>query len=237
MIASAIKRRLHRDICSDPVLHGLVLNLYLNGEEFPHRTDDYFPVWAVDDAALSAAMQSHMQDEDKHVALYRKAIRKIGQPIVALPIVEIYNSIIQTYTPHSFLISEQDNADERRFKLANFMAHLHFLEKRIARSLEFHLEGCSSSPSDYAEKAVGIVLGDETHHVQYTRDAVFHLLPEQSAKSVLDEHRRAEARANLDFSAQQLKMLTHHYSEHFPRARRRIYRYASELLEWGLKYA
>lgn len=237
MIAGTIKRRLHRDICSDPVLHGLVLNLYLNGEEFPHRTDDYFPTWAVRDTELLAAMQSHMRDEDKHVALYRKAIEKIGQPVVELPLVEIYNSIIQSYTPHSFRIDEQDDADERTFKLANFMAHLHFLEKRIARSLEFHLEGCSSSPSDYAEKAVGIVFGDETHHVEYTREAVFHLLPERSAISVLDEHRRAEARANLDFSAQQLKMLTNHYAEHFPRARRRIYRYASDLLEWGLKYA
>jgi len=237
LIASAIKRRLHRDICSDPVLHGLVLNLYLNGEEFPHRTDDYFPVWAVRDKDLLSTMQSHMRDEDKHVAIYRKAISKIGQPIVALPIAEIYNSIICRYTPHSFHISQEDSADQRVFKLANFMAHLHFLEKRIARSLEFHLEGCSSSPSDYSEKAVKIVLGDETHHVEYTREAVFHLLPEPSAKTVLDEHRRAEARANLDFSSQQLTMLTSQYADRFPRARRRIYRHASDLLEWGLKYA
>jgi hypothetical protein len=237
LIASAIKRRLHRDICSDPVLHGLVLNLYLNGEEFPHRTDDYFPVWAVRDKDLLSAMQSHMQDEDKHVVLYRKAIAKIGQPIVELPLVEIYNSIICRYTPHSFHIDNRDSVDQRTFKLANFMAHLHFLEKRIARSLEFHLEGCSSSPSDYSEKAVKVVLGDETHHVEYTREAVFHLLPEPSARTVLDEHRRAEARANLDFSSQQLSMLTSQYADRFPRARRRIYRHASSLLEWGLKYA
>jgi hypothetical protein len=237
LIASAIKRRLHRDICSDPVLHGLVLNLYLNGEEFPHRTDDYFPVWAVPDKDLLSAMRSHMQDEDKHVALYRKAITKLGQPIVELPLVEIYNSIICRYTPHSFHIDKRDSADQRTFKLANFMAHLHFLEKRIARSLDFHLEGCSSSPGDYSEKAVKIVLGDETHHVEYTREAVFHLLPGPSAKTVLEEHRRAEARANLDFSSQQLTMLTSHYADRFPRARRRIYRHASDLLEWGLKYA
>ncbi|MGI9270719.1 MAG: hypothetical protein ACR2QT_03020 [Woeseiaceae bacterium] len=237
MIAGTIKRRLHRDICSDPVLHGLVLNLYLNGEEFPHRADDYFPVWAVEDADLLSAMQSHMRDEDKHVALYRKAIKKIDQPIVELPIEEIYNSIIRRYTPQSFLINKRDKPDQRTFKLANFLAHLHFLEKRIARSLEFHLEGCSSSPSDYSEKAVGIVFGDETHHVQYTREAVFHLLPSPTAKTVLDEHRQAEARANLDFSSQQLSMLTSNYADHFPRARSRIYRHASALLEWGLKYA
>jgi len=237
LIAGIIKRRLHRDICSDPVLHGLVLNLYLNGEEYPHRTDDYFPVWAVRDADLLSAMQSHMRDEDKHVALYRKAILKIEQPIVELPLVEVYNSIIRSYTPQSFRIDKRDSADQRTFKLANFLAHLHFLEKRIARSLDFHLEGCSSSPSDYSEKAVGIVLSDETHHVTYTREAVFHLLPTQSAKTVLDEHRRAEARANLDFSSQQLTVLTNNYADRFPRARRRIYRHASALLEWGLKYA
>ena len=34
-LAQAIKRRLHRDIVADPVLHGRVLNLYLNGELIP----------------------------------------------------------------------------------------------------------------------------------------------------------------------------------------------------------
>ena len=82
MIAKSIKRHLHHDICRDPVLHGLVLNMYLNGEEYPHRIDDYFPVWAVADVELLAAMKSHMQDEDKHVAIYRKAIRKIDQPVI-----------------------------------------------------------------------------------------------------------------------------------------------------------
>lgn len=237
MIAGPIKRRLHRDICSDPVLHGLVLNLYLNGEEYPHRIDDYFPVWAVNDADLLSAMQSHMQDEDKHVALYRKAIQKIDQPIVELPLADVYNEIIRGYTPQSFRIDQQDDEDGRTYKLAGFFAHLHFLEKRIARSLDFHLDGCASSPSDYSEKAVGIVLSDETHHVKYTREAVFHLLPEATARSVLDEHRKAEARANLDFSSRQLTQLTSRYAERFPRSRRRIYQYASKLLEWGLKYA
>jgi hypothetical protein len=237
LISGIIKRRLHRDICRDPVLHGLVLNLYLNGEEYPHRIDDYFPVWAVDDSHLLAAMKSHMKDEDKHVALYRKAIRKIEQPIVELPLADVYNEVIRGHTPQSFSIDQQDSADQRTFKLASFMAHLHFLEKRIARSLEFHVEACASSPSEYSEKAVGIVLSDEIHHVQYTRDAVSHLLPVATAKKVLEEHRLAEKRANLDFSSQQLSRLTSNYAERFPRSRRRIYYHASNLLEWGLKYA
>ena len=46
-------RRLHRDICADPVLHGLVLNLYLNGEEYPHRVADYFPMRTAAEAGLA----------------------------------------------------------------------------------------------------------------------------------------------------------------------------------------
>lgn len=237
MIAGIIKRRLHRDICSDPVLHGLVLNLYLNGEEYPHRIDDYFPVWAVDDDHLLSAMKSHMQDEDKHVALYRKAIQKLEQPVVELPLADVYNEVIRAYTAESFRIELTDNADQRALKLGNFFAHLHFLEKRIARSLDYHLDGCSSSPSAYSEKAVEIVFTDEAHHVRYTREAVFHLLPTETANTVLSEHKSAEAKANLDFSSRQLSQLTRRYADHFPRSRRRIYRHASELLEWGLKYA
>ncbi len=237
MIAEIIKRRLHRDICSDPVLHGFVLNLYLNGEEYPHRIDDYFPVWAMADGHLLDEMKSHMHDEDKHVALYRKAIQKIGQPIVEFPLPDVYNEIIRSYTSQSFRIEQDDTADQRTFKIANFFAHLHFLEKRIARSLEFHLDACSASDSDYPQKAVGIVFSDEQHHVSYTRQAVLHLLPTERANKVLASHKRAEARANLDFSSRILADLSRDYSERFPRATRRIYRHAGELLEWGLQYA
>lgn len=218
-------------------MHGLVLNLYLNGEEYPHRIDDYFPVWAVGDTDLLDAMRSHMKDEDKHVALYRKAITKIGQPVVELPLADVYNEVIRAHTPQSFHIRPDDSADQRDLKLANFLAHLHFLEKRIARSLEFHVDACASSSSEYPEKAVGIVLRDEMHHVSYTRDAVAHLLPRATAQSVLEEHRVAEKKANLDFSSRQLSRLATSFAERFPRSRRRIYRHASNLLEWGLKYA
>ena len=237
MIAGIIKRNLHRDICRDPVLHGLVLNLYLNGEEYPHRIDDYFPVAAIPDADLLAAMKSHMQDEDKHVALYKKAIQKLEQPVVELPLADVYNEVIRGHTKHSFRLDIDDSADQRTFKLAGFFAHLHFLEKRIARSLDYHLDACSSSPSEYPGKVVGIVFNDEQHHVKYTEEAVFNLLPLARAKAVLADHRQAESRANLDFSSQQLSRLTSQYVDNFPRSRRRIYFYASKLLEWGLRYA
>ena len=81
MVVSGIKARLHRDIVADPVLHGLVLNLYLNGEQYPHRVSDYFPLAAVDDPALERMMREHMADEDKHIALYKRAIEKLEQPV------------------------------------------------------------------------------------------------------------------------------------------------------------
>lgn len=232
MIVGAVKRQLHRDICRDPVLHGLVLNLYLNGEEYPHRVTDYFPENVIDEPELLLRMQSHMRDEDKHVALYRKAIDRLGQPIVELPMADVYNEVIRGHTNGSFAISTSDSNDQKTDKLANFFAHLHFLEARIARSLDFHLDACAHSPDDYPAKAVAIVHSDEQHHVQYTREAVMDLLPQTRAQEVLAHHREAESRANLDFSSTQLTRLTTSYATHFPRARRGIYRGAARLLDW-----
>src|SRR5258707_1861645 len=98
-IIRGIKRRLHRDIVADPVLHGRVLNLYLNGEQYPHRVADYFPMAAVEDAALARRMRAHLHEEDKHVALYRRAIRALGQPVVELPLPDVYNTVIRRHTP------------------------------------------------------------------------------------------------------------------------------------------
>lgn len=237
MIVRIIKQNLHREICQDPLLHGLVLNLYLNGEEYPHRIDDYFPLWAVEDAELQAAMRRHMQDEDKHVAVYRKAIQKIGQPVVELPMADVYNEVIRHHTAGSFRIEENDTADQRTFKIASFMAHLHYLEKRIARSLEYHLDACCRSPSSYPQKAVGIVYTDETRHVDYTLAAVTNLLPRARAINLLSQHRQAEAKANLDFSARQMAHLTSVYGRRFSGVSRHLYRSMSRLLDWGVRYA
>jgi hypothetical protein len=75
------------------------------------------------------------------------------------------------------------------------------------------------------------------HHVSYTREAVFDLLPKEIAVAVLEDHRNAESKANLDFSSTQMSFLTHDYAERFPRATRGIYKHAGRLLEWGLRYA
>ena len=230
-VTDAIKRKLHREIAADPVLHGLVLNLYLNGEEYPHRVDDYFPVAVGDRFGLGDMMRAHQDDEDKHVALYAKAIEKLDQPVRELPMGDIFNAVIRRHTPASFAMDERDSSDEQRAKLANFLAHAHFLEKRIARSLDYHVEACHHSPSPYSSKAVASVLRDETHHVAYTREAVIDLLPTADAKAVLATHAAAERHANIDFSATQMTRLLRDHARRFSTSGRMLFGACAFLLK------
>lgn len=222
LLVDGMKRRLHREIVADPVLHGRVLNLYLNGERYPERVQDYFPLALVEDAALEARMRSHLREEEKHVALYARAIAKLGEPVRELPRDEIYNSVILRHSP-PLRASADGNRDGRTLHLAHFLAHLHFLEARIGRSLEYHVEACLRARSDYAAKAVAAVLADEYGHVTYTVEAVHALLPRRVAARVLQAHRRAEARANREFSARELRRLLREHGERFPRASRVFY--------------
>lgn len=233
----AIKRKLHREIVADPVLHGLVLNLYLNGEEYPHLVDDYFPIAVGSEWGLGDTMRRHLADEDKHVALYQKAITKLEQPVLKLPMPDIFNEVIRGHTPASFAMKPEDDRDARRLKLAHFFAHAHFLEKRVARSLEYHIEACAHSSSPYPEKAVAAVLHDEGRHVSYTRQAVQDLLPRESADQVLALHAQAEHRANLDFSSQQLTKLLREHSQRFSAGGRAVFRACTFFLGQCLRHA
>ena len=82
-----------------------------------------------------------------------------------------------------------------------------------------------------------MVLGDEGRHVRYTREAVAELLPARIAQDVLEEHARAERRANLDFSAGQLGRLVREQIGRFPRWRGRIYGACTALLSGALSLA
>jgi hypothetical protein len=237
VLVGAVKRRLHRDIVADPLLHGLVLNLYLNGERYPHRVNDYFPLAAATDAQLEAMMRRHMAEEDRHIALYTRAIQKLEQPVLELPMLDVYNDVIRSHTPAIFAISGSDDADARTMKLAHFFGHLHFLEKRIARSLEYHVEACAHAVCSYTEKAVSAVLRDEHRHVGYTRDVVRHLLPAGEAEAVLALHADAERRANLDFSARQLGRLLRDHAARFPSTRRGLYRVCTSVVRGALACA
>jgi len=222
-IVPGIKRRLHRDIVADPVLHARVLNLYLNGEQYPHRVADYFPMAAVEDEALERRMKQHLREEDKHVALYTKAIHSLEQPVLELPLQDVYNTVILRYTPDS-------PTDDRRAALAHFLAHLHFLETRVAESLEYHVDACAHAASPYPAKAVEVILSDEKTHAAYTREAIFDLVPRVTAQAILARHRAAEARANREFSSRELKRLLADEGERFPSAGRVFYAAAATLL-------
>ena len=233
----AVKRRLHRDIVADPVLHGLVLNLYLNGEQYPHLVDDYFPLAVAQEWGLDELMRQHLADEDKHVALYAKAVAKLDQPVLSLPMADIFNEVIRSHTPVNFAMLAADDRDTRRVKLAHFLAHAHYLEKRIARSLEYHVEACAHADSPYPYKAVETVLRDETRHVSYTREAVLDLLPRDRANQVLSVHERAERRANLDFSGRQMGRLLRDHAQRFSFSSRLFYRTCAPLLKGVLALA
>jgi hypothetical protein len=225
---AGIKRRLHRDIVADPVLHGRVLNLYLNGEQYPHRVRDYFPMAAVEDAAIERRMREHLREEDKHVALYTKAIRALEQPVSELPLEDVYNTVILRHTPQPG--AAVDARAGRQLALANFFAHLHFLESRVAQSLDYHLDACAHAASAYPAKAVGVILRDERAHAAYTREAVFSLVPARVARDVLAVHRRAEARANREFSARELNRLLGEEGTRFGGRARTLYTCSAALM-------
>jgi hypothetical protein len=237
VLIDRLKARLHRDIVADPVLHGLVLNLYLNGEQYPHRVDDYFPFAAVEEPDLERRMRAHVADEDKHIALYERAIRKLGQPVTVQPLDEVFNGVIRRHTQASFALAPGDDRDTRRRKVAHFFAHLHFLEKRVARSLEYHLDACAHAASDYPQKVIGAVLGDEIRHVRYTREVVAEVVPARVAGGVLRLHERAERRANLDFSAGQLGRLAREHAARFPGLTGPLYGACAALLRGVLALA
>ena len=236
-LIDSIKRRLHRDIVADPVLHALVLNLYLNGERYPHTVDDYFQTEAAPDAELAARMREHFADEDRHVALYAKAIERLGQPVLDLPEDDIFNHVIRIHTPTPWRVEPGDSRDVAALKLAHFMAHAHCLEKRVARSLDYHLDACAHSASPYPAKAVAKVLADEHRHVSYTREAVNELLPTAVAAGVWAEHERAEHKGNLDFSARQLGRLMNEQRQRFPRVSAALYRACLPVMRWSLARA
>jgi hypothetical protein len=226
-VIDSIKKRLHRDIVADPVLHARVLNLYLCGEAYPHAVNDYFPVEQAERAGcaeLSAMMREHFADEDKHIALYAKAIHKLGEDVLDLPDADIFNHVIRSHTGDPWRVEPGMDIDQARDRIANFLAHAHFLEKRVARSLDYHLDACTHSVSDYPSKAVTAVLADEQRHVRYTREAVFDLVPRGRAVEIVEHHRRAEHRANLDFSSRELRRLLIEEPGHWPSARKPLYR-------------
>ena len=233
----SVKNRLHRDIVADPVLHARVLNLYLCGEAYPHTVDDYFPIQHVECMELAQRMRTHLREEDKHVALYTKAIQSLGAQVQQLPDWCIFNHVIRSHTREPWRVVAGLDRQARLDKVANFFAHAHFLEKRVARSLEYHYDACARAGSDYPSRVIALVLTDELDHVSYTRQAVYDLMARHRAESILALHREAEHRANLDFSYHQLRRLLVEEAPRWPHSRKLFYRSCAFVMQGVLACA
>jgi hypothetical protein len=230
-IIDRVKERFHRDIASDPVTHGWVLNLYLAGERYPQRVCDYFQDRFAPSEQLAADLRRHSRDEDKHVRLFAHGLKQLDQPVIELPLGDVFNEVIRSFTPGTFHIVEPDPPEVRRRKLANFLAHAYHLEARIARSFEYHAEACEAVGQTGIARVVAAIHKDESHHVRYTREGVFELLPRRQAQEVLELHRRAEARANLTFSGRQVRGFLARFPASTNRHRRALYRLSAFVME------
>jgi hypothetical protein len=230
-IVDGIKRRFHRDMVMNPVTHGWVLNLYRAGERYPERVCDYFQAEYAPCPILAKNLKRHASDEAKHGVLFAHAITSLEQPVLELPVDDIFNEVIRSFTPETFHVTDADPPDDRRRKLANFMAHAHFLEKRIARSFSFHTDACDALKRERVAQIVAKVREDEAHHVGYTREAVYNLLTRHEADEVFSVHRRAEAKANLLFSQRQVKICLQRFGPQMRADRRLFYPICAALME------
>jgi hypothetical protein len=220
----------HRDLVSDPVVHGWALNLYRAGERYPQTVADYFPAAAAPHAALAESIRVHRRDEERHTAMYAHAIRALGQPVVDLGGDDVFNVVIRRHTRESFTVARGDGAEARRLKVAHFLVHAHTLERRVARSLEYHADACARAGSSVS-RIVEAVLRDEREHVRYTAEAARALLTRAEAASAFEHHARAEAIANLTFSARQVRAFAGRFTDRAPARRRRFYRFCGAVME------
>lgn len=235
-IIDSVKGRFHRELVANPVTHGWVLNLYRSGERYPQRVCDYFQSDFAPTKELAAQLRQHAADEDKHVNLFSKALKTLDQPVVEAELGDVFNEVVRSFTPGTFHIVESDRPEIRRRKLANFLAHAHHLEKRVAQSFAYHMDACERSGKDTIAGLVSLTKTDEDRHVCYTRATVFDLLTHQEAQSVMALHRRAEARANLRFSQRQVCAFLAKFGDTTPKHRQWLYRICAIVMEGAGNY-
>jgi len=229
----AAKIRLHAQLASDPAAHAWTLSLYRAGERHPEMVSDYFPCERARERwpELAASMKRHAGDERKHAALYARAIERMGERVLEIDDDDVFNVVIRRHTDASWQIDDADDADAVRLKLAHFMAHAHHLEKRIARSLAYHREGCLRAGRSDVCETVERVLADEERHVAYTREAAIELTSSRERAAVLGAHAEGEARADRAFSARQLRTFLAQHGRAIPRAERFFYAMSAFAME------
>jgi hypothetical protein len=134
-------------------------------------------------------------------------------------------------------MSDTDGPETRRLKVAHFLVHAHTLEKRIARSLEYHAEACAAFGSPAVSRVVDAVLRDEREHVRYTAESARDLLTRSEAATVFAHHRHAEGRANLAFSARQVRAFARRFTGRSPAHHRQFYRFCGVVMEQAAEHA
>ena len=236
-IVDSIKNRFHSDMVANPITHGWVLNLYRGGERYPQRVCDYFQSDFAPTPQLAAQLRQHAAEEDKHVHLFGRALKTIQQPVIEIELGDVFNEVIRSFTPGTFHIVESDAPDTRRRKLANFLAHAHHLEKRVARSFAYHIDSCERCDRHEIAELVSRARDDEEGHVRYTRTTVFDLLTHEEAQEVMETHRRAEARANFVFSQRQVRVFLARFSDVTPKHRQWLFRICATIMETAGHYA
>jgi hypothetical protein len=231
-----VKRAWHRELASRPETHAWVLSLYRAGERHPQTVLDYFPTEHAPSADLAEKMRRHRADETAHTRLYERAIAELGEPVEEHVGLDVFNNAIRASTPVSFAIDGHMSESERARCLAHFLAHAFFLEQRIARSLEYHLEACQSLGRSSVLRVVERVHTDELRHTSYTREAVLQLLGDRAGQEVLALHRAAEARANRGFSARQVRRFLDRFPDVGRKRQRLMYAAAALIMEGGLPF-
>lgn len=231
MLVRIVKETWHRDLVAAPDTHAWVLSLYRAGELHPQTVDDYFPSWAAESPALRASMERHERDEARHVRMYDAALAKLGEPRLDFTGRDVFNVVIREETPARFDVRAARDPEERRLLLAHFLAHAHWLERRIAVSVELHAEACARAGKHDVGRIVSAVGADEVRHAAYTAEAVRELLPPRLAAEVLELHRRGEARANLAFSAWQVRSFLRTFSGRPRPSHGLLYRASAALME------
>jgi len=236
-IIDSIKGRFHTDLVANPTTHGWVLNLYRGGERYPQRVCDYFQSDFAPTRELAVRLRQHAAEEDKHVHLFSHALKSIEQPVIEIELGDVFNEVIRSFTPGTFHIVGSDPPEMRRRKLANFLAHAHHLEKRVARSFAYHIDACERSGRHGIAQLVARARHDEEGHVRYTRAAVFELLTRREAQEVMAVHRRAERRANLVFSQRQVRAFLARFGDATPKHRQWLFRICATVMEAAGQYA
>lgn len=204
-IRERVKLRLHMDLAGDPTTHAWVINLYRAGEKHPETVGDYFPVEHAESPALATQLERHANDERAHARLYEQMLRRMQQPVTELTGFDVFNQVIRAHTPISFAILPDDDAPTKRRRIGHFLVHAHTLEKRVARSLEIHLEACERLGKHDVVRVMKRVHDDELRHVAQTLAAAGELFTRAELAEALEVHAHAEAAADRAFSSLQMR--------------------------------